>query len=802
MRDELIRSRIHQAVDHHSEHLRPDPSLARRIIDMERKEGPAVKKRLSAGLVLAIILILVTVTALAAVLLGGKDFVDKVMAPKAAETDSESFTKEEIGEILRIAAENGLVLSDQDMYALTHLAETGYFKEELMRRFVKTEYGFYPDAWPIEVQHWYEEMLEACGLGDGVVANVLPEGGECTQEQVLKIAQDFIREEYDPQADMDDPEKYLRFLTYRESRLGEDMTSRQWSLRYEARDLYGTDYCLTLDPAGHITGEYSVKGILGAGWEAHGQYMMDRFIRVYGDPYGAVDWDSEILLKYQEALRHRQALNGPEHFLNEEYPILDMTYLMPDDTMLPKGAAVEKAKEACGDLDYETLYGNSAVAVCMEDPEGRPVWKVTLRLRGGGYVFAQLDALTGEALITNTGKAGVYRVWRQYVTEEYWRKENPVRDAGDPRPGTEAIPGWRLPAFWGDTDVAPAWYWERLNAVGCDSEEAEEALYESWVSQYGYDPCFWPLEAQAIEGLIQMGDSPDLSVVDFPGLPADGDISREEALRIAKAAFREEYADELPGMDVSVMKGAFSFLFNYMFGGHNAWQVNLYRPDGVKAGSVWMESRLGEVFQMECFDGAPGLRGRDVSFAEPAATPAPLPDGRPWMWGMDFAPKEFWDRLEKAMDALGVTAGNFGEKQREWLFRYGDGIFLPYECQVISGILDPVNADHFRDEKPEYLAFERDGGITREQAVGIAVKALREAGEAEVGADYIDSLKINAALYVNGTVDGLYRRDEPTWAVFFYAWDDTYGYYNQRASVYLTEDGEVILAQLDLASNG
>ena len=70
-------------------------------------------------------------------------------------------------------------------------------------------------------------------------------------------------------------------------------------------------------------------------------------------------------------------------------------------------------------VPYETLYSNSAVAVYMEDPEGRPVWKVTLQLRGGGYVFAQLDARTGDALITDTGKTDVYRNWRQYVTEEY-----------------------------------------------------------------------------------------------------------------------------------------------------------------------------------------------------------------------------------------------------------------------------------------------------------------------------------------------------------------------------------------------
>lgn len=802
MKDERIRSQIHQAVDRHAGRLEPDPFLAQRLMNQEREGNLAMNKRRSLGLIVAIVLTLLTVTALAAGLLGGKEFVDTILAPKAAEKKTDSFTREEVDEILRIAAENELVLSDQDMYLLTHLDEAGYNKEELMRRFVKTEYGFYPDAWPIEVQHWYEEMLEACGLGDGVIINVLPEENEYTQEQILKIAQDFIHEKYDPKVDLDDPEKYLRFLTYRESKLGEDMKSREWSLTYEARDLYGTDYALTLDTAGRITREYSVDGILGASWEAHGQFMMDRFRRVYGDPYGFINWNSEILLQYQEAMKHRQTLTGPEHFCNEEYPILDMTYLLPQDTMLSRDAAIEKAKEVCGSLDWETLYSNSAVAVCMENPEGKPVWKVTLRLRGGGYAYAQLDACTGEALFVDTGRTDVYRPWRQYVTEEYWQDEKPVQRANDPQPTAENIPGWRLPAFWGDTAVAPEWYWDRLNAVGFSSAEAEEALYEGWTAQYGYDPCFWPLEAQAIEILTQLGDEPQWNIINFPGLPTDGDISREDALRIAKAAFKEEYAAELPGMDVSTLKGAFSFWFNYTFQGHNTWQVNLYRPDGAKIGSVWLESKLGEVFQLECFDGAPGLRTRDVSFSEAIATPAPLPNGKPWMWGMDFAPKAFWDELEKAMDAWGVTPENFGQKQQEWLFRYGDSIFLPYECQVISGMLDPVSAESLLEEKPEYLAFPREGKITREEAIEIAVKALHEAGDQEVGADYINDLKINAVLYVNGTVDGLYQREEPTWVVFFFAWDDTYDYYNQRASAYITEEGEVILAQMDLSSNG
>lgn len=768
--------------------------------EQTKREGKPVKRKLSVGFVLACVLILLAATALAAVLLGGKDFVEKIMAPKAAETASDSFTKEEIEEILRIAEENNLTLSDEDMYRLNHLDESGYFKEELMRRFVKTEYGFYPDAWPIEVQHWYEQMLHAVGLQEGPQVNVLPEGDEYTQEQILQIARDFIHEKYDPDVNLDDPEKYQRFLTYREAQLGEGLKARQWNLNYEARDLYGMDYCLVLDSAGNIKNEYTVDGILGNTYQVHGQYMYDRFIRVYGNQYGFINWDSDMLLKYQEAMRHRLDTEENGHFLTQEYPILKMTYLLPDDTMISREAAIEKAKEACGKLDYETLYSHSQVAVCMES-DGKPVWKVTLQIKGG-YVFAQLDAKTGEALMVDTEQSGGFAEWRKYVTEEYWRENNArpgsSHDTATPNP----VPGWRLPAFWG-SDVAPDWYWEKLDAVGL-SEETEDALYTGWLAQYGCDTHFWPLEAQAIEILaFSLGDDPDFSQINFPGLPTEGDISREEALRIAKAAFKEEYAGDLPDLDASTLTGAFSFWFNYTFDGHNAWEVNLYRPDGVRLGAVWVESRTGEAFQLECFDSrAQGLRMRDVSFWEPDATPAPLENGRPWMWDMDFAPREHWEKLGQIVDEWGVTVQNFRQKYAEWCALYGsDSILWPYECQVIDQFFNDYGQE-WTEEKVYYHTFPQEEKLTREQAITIALQAVHEAGDERVGAAWIDDLKVNAVLDVNAWVDARYQSDEPLWIVTFFGWDAEHRYWAQRAYAYLTEDGEVILADLDLYSNG
>lgn len=66
MRDEQFRQAIHQAIDAPAQHLPDDPFLAGRILALaNEKEMKPVKKKLSVGLILAIAMILMSLTALA-----------------------------------------------------------------------------------------------------------------------------------------------------------------------------------------------------------------------------------------------------------------------------------------------------------------------------------------------------------------------------------------------------------------------------------------------------------------------------------------------------------------------------------------------------------------------------------------------------------------------------------------------------------------------------------------------------------------------------------------------------------------
>lgn len=136
MTDQRIREKVHQAVDVHGAALRDDPFLASRIITAtKRKEGPHMKK-LSTGMIIAIVLMLLSVTALAVGL-------------TVEEVWQQTFTKMGTwGEVWNIGTptENDLTMEEAEAIARNTLkAKFGVTDEEL------DTMGFYPSYFAAEV---------------------------------------------------------------------------------------------------------------------------------------------------------------------------------------------------------------------------------------------------------------------------------------------------------------------------------------------------------------------------------------------------------------------------------------------------------------------------------------------------------------------------------------------------------------------------------------------------------------------------------------------------------------------------
>lgn len=766
----------------------------------QRKEQPVMKRKLSVVLVLAVVLTLIAVGAVAAVLLGGKDFVDQIMAPAAAiNPQEERYTSAEVDEILKKAEENGIELPDHIISRL-EASDDGEFKEELMRQFVKTEYGFYPSAWPLEVQHWYEATVEACGQGDGYIHNVLPEGeDELSQEEAIAAAIRHIQETYGETANLEDPARYRRHMTYTETIVNPYLTERNWYFEYHAYHPEDNVYYLTMGSDGAIKKSHWVAGVYGASKDMGGNSITARFAWAYTDGYGGTQWTTEILQEYQDALQYRVAQEGEAGITNHEKHALYQVYLTPDEQMISRDAAIEKAMAACEGYEIMPGYGEFPLAICLNTEEG-PAWKVKLTLKRGenrlGRAYVELDAYTGAVKTCDTSFEYSME-WREIVSESYWEKNKPenkktiqesvLADRPTARPDNK-------PGIW-YSDVAPDWYWEKLDAVGYNADTAGD-LMNFWQNTYGEDSLFWPLEAQAIDYLWH--EIYYSGATSFPGLPSEQDITQELAIQLGKNAFEKQYGEALgeTSIDLDQAICGVSYWFNQPYDGKNCWKLTLKNPTGGEIGSVLINARTGEAEKFfSAWQGGFVL----VHPATPAPSPTPRADGKPWMWGDEIFPAEYWARLEKAMEKHGVTFDNIDEKAAEWKALYptdipgtDDYFAWPQELKAIYYTLRRwEEGDH-----NTYMILPEENGITEEQAAEIAWKAFREVCQGQVEEEWVNGLEMSLCLWSNDSQN----HGKSKWVIQFHEKIDEF---NTRGWVSLDGvTGEVLLAELDLFSNG
>ena len=88
MREDLSREKMHKAIDSTLSGLNGDPWLFQRVSARAAEGETKVKKKLSTGLVLAIIMILIAAVALAVTLLTHQEIVEQVAVPLAVDNDT------------------------------------------------------------------------------------------------------------------------------------------------------------------------------------------------------------------------------------------------------------------------------------------------------------------------------------------------------------------------------------------------------------------------------------------------------------------------------------------------------------------------------------------------------------------------------------------------------------------------------------------------------------------------------------------------------------------------------------------
>ena len=713
-----MKNNIKRAMDVHLSTLHA--SYASRAAIMRKvRGGKEMKRKLTLGMIIALTLLLIALGALAAVILTQKEFVDQVLSPKASQSTSDSFTQREMEDILRLAEENGVIIPERVLTDIKRMAV--HYKEETMRLFAKAELGFYPSTWSIEDQAWYNRILLESGLADRQT-HFVPEGDEISGQQALDIVNAYIRDHYDASAMVTEPSAYRRHMTYHAYSDNPYSKGMQWYIEYEPLDHNHSQYTFLLLSDGTVK---EAKRTLGLLEEGHEPLIPAEVMDLYRDTYGGhMDWAMETWISFHDALHESAKTYAVEPDSNAGI-LLGQRYALPDDAVIPREDAIDAARKAvaaAGGPDEETLRGEyRAYAIYLLDEPG-PVWKVTFSGTAGnagkGIHMAQIDARTANAVHADIFKSIGF--WCEpYVLSSLVPSIQPSLPASTPRPDG-------MPKIW-YSDVAPDYYWQALDAVGYNGDTAAR-LMNKWQSEYGDDPLFWPLEAQAIDGIWHnLGEGATV----LPGLPAPGDISFDKALEIARKALRELYAGVRDGAYLDSLKTAAAFTFNTPGMGDRQWVIHFVEITPVTSSIfdyVAMDAVTGEVLGTKADEGTFSTAHMDPS--SPAYTPRP--DGKPGVWYSDLAPAYYWE----ALDAVGYNRENAVQFQEQWAREYGkDGSFWPLWAKALAVLWHTYDG---RDALLPGLPAEND--ISAEDAEKLAREALIQNYGSKYDRAFLESL--------------------------------------------------------------
>ncbi|MGI6696517.1 MAG: PepSY domain-containing protein [Christensenellales bacterium] len=556
-----------------------------RCLSAQQEEKP-VKKRLSLGLVLALVITLLTLSALAAVLIGGKDFVEQFLAPRAIETESEIWTREELEELRRIAQEHGLPITDELQKAFDQ--PEGYYKQEVIHAVLRDSLGFYYSTWSVEDQAWYENILVKTGLKDFSWATV-PEPGDVSLEEAREIAATYIQSAWGAEPELMNPEIYRHHQQFQNFKESEHHQGRRWYLEFEALDLTHDAYYFTIESTGKVIDAQRRPGVEQA--EATAYDVLERYEHVYGD---RESWEGETWRSFQERVRKAVAAHGDSGMGKLLNVILKQEYGVFTDEMITKETAIATARALPG---AHEKVARATVVLLMDGDI--PVWKVTLRhaFEEGKVLplpfLAEINALTGEVrgsrLVADHSSPASYALDR--LMEDEPTLPPPAAPNCTRRPDGK-------PGFW-YSNRAPDYYWKALDEYGYNKGDQGD-LIESWYKDYGSDQAFWPLEAQA---LIELWHGVSPLDGTFPGLPAPEDIPWEKALTIARKALLEdkETGLHLDENSLNTLAAQFSFSFHSLYPGSRAWQVGFVEYwEGQKhmLASVTIDAKTGKVLEI------------------------------------------------------------------------------------------------------------------------------------------------------------------------------------------------------------
>lgn len=415
--------------------LREDPFLAQRVINVAHGKGEiVVKKKISVGFVLLILVLMSSVVALAWTL--SYQYFEDVAQIQFATGYYDDWGWEEKQKMVDIMLEHGLIteaaeLSTEeavDAYMIEHYGVNGRSDVIGLWSILETELGPI-NTWSLEQKAWCTEMQIEIGLltenNDDYICE-LPEKNDIEPDEAITIAKAAIIEAYELEASaLDAHQVDIAFEThasdwareklhYNINFWGDGVEYYTCSVTRDGRIMDSTMDETCLSPAEQV--QEKLQFANENDLEAITVFQNYAAEHIRDGIYNFDFWPLEDKKAVTDMLRPVILENMAE---NPDYA--DQTrifwathfYGLPDEKAIPQEKAIEIGKAQLTTTfglnnEQAALLGKVGLFYDVTDPEN-PLWKVTLRLNEG----------TGEeAMAIGLSISGTYRVFIDAYTGE------------------------------------------------------------------------------------------------------------------------------------------------------------------------------------------------------------------------------------------------------------------------------------------------------------------------------------------------------------------------------------------------
>ena len=425
MDEKRLMEQIPRAVEAHCAHLHADPLLAQKVLHAAaRKETPIVRSKMKFALILALILMLLTATAVAAVLLTAMEVIEQEAVPMAQSNDGEvrpvdEYTHEELKALIARAEENGIFLDDDTNVMRALRAGKGYWEEETIMAICREAFGGYIYEWSVEEQHFFYDVMVKIGWQDENYMT-LPGEGEMSCEEARAFAVQILRENYGEALPLDDENQYRVQEGYSPYEHEGVMTSN-WVFNFFPRTLDGATYWVSFDGDGAFI-EHTASP--APDWSDYNERtLFERVEEVFNYRYPG---DGMRTWKYDAWYSFGQKLAGARRSdkWNAEYDGYAATaYLLPVAADLTKRQARAIAFADAGVTDYNTITD------LLLGKGDQRIWKIsfsTTEKTGRHQVLTyEIDSVSGEILRREDLTAETQ--WARYMLHETYLLHRPEK---------------------------------------------------------------------------------------------------------------------------------------------------------------------------------------------------------------------------------------------------------------------------------------------------------------------------------------------------------------------------------------